>query len=164
MKPLIYLYLFLPLLVYSQPITFDRIYTNGHVGYAVIPNAQGYVVAGNNQTQEYWLCQTDFYGNVLWEKNYGLHYGIVDAVFLEDATRAVDGGYFLAGTSYSMLDSNWQKPYGYIVKTDSLGNKEWDRALHTIYDSTMANYIYNVTPTEDGGCLLNGTFGLPYKT
>lgn len=163
MKQLIFIYLLLPLYLFAQPITFDKLYPNGRHAYAVIPNSQGYVMAGNSQSQDYWLCQTDFGGNVLWEKIYGLHYGYVDAAFLESAVSAKDKGYFLVGTSLSMPDSNWQKPYGYIVKTDSMGNKQWEKALHTTYDSTRNNYIYSVTATQDGGCLAVGQMLLSYS-
>ncbi len=163
MKYLINLLFLFPFVGFSQVTTFDKLYTNGHIACAVIPNSQGYVVAGNSNNQDYWLFQTNLQGNILWEKTYGLHYGIVDASFLRSAVKAKDNGYFLAGYSYSMLDSNWQKPYGYIVKTDSSGNKQWDIALHTTYDSTMMNYIYSVTTTKDGGCLITGEIYLSYQ-
>jgi len=141
---------------YGQPATFDTLYTQGHIGYAIMPGSQGYTIAGNHHNGDLWLFGVNGQGMIQWEETYGRHYGLFDAASLYDAAATLDG-YFLAGRSYSIPDTNWGgKTFGYVVKTDPEGHQLWDRMFYTTYDSSRSSTFYNVTPTPDGGCLLSG--------
>ncbi|MEZ5015390.1 MAG: MopE-related protein [Chitinophagales bacterium] len=76
--------------------------------------------------------------------------------------QAPDGGYIVAGTSYSGdvdLDGNYGSRDYCLVKTDAYGIKEW--AHH--YGSSALDYCYDAICAFDGGYLLMGyTYGNDY--
>mgnify|MGYP006273468495 CR=1 FL=1 len=141
---------------YAQPTTFDTLYTQGHIGYAIMPNSEGYAIAGNHHNGDFWLFQVDEQGRIRWEQTYGRQYGLSDFSLMRDAKQGKDGSYFLAGWSFAIPDTNWGKNFGYVVKVDSLGNQLWDYLAYESYDSSRHSKFYNVTSTPDGGCLLSG--------
>ncbi len=113
----------------------------------------------SNASRDFWIVKIDSLGNRQWDKRYG---GTKeDQLFAIDLTR--DGGYILGGTSTS--DSSGDKTshnrdtavYNYdywIVKIDSLGNKQWDR------DFGGSNSEFNmkaIHQTNDGGYIFAGT-------
>jgi hypothetical protein len=82
-------------------------------------------------SSDFWIIRTDPTGNKLWERRFGGSQGET----LLHAIAASDGGYLLAGISYSDNDGDVSEPNHdstlmtpdiWIVKTDSLGNKQWD--------------------------------------
>ena len=148
---------------YAQPTTFDTLYTQGHIGYALMPNDSGYAIAGNHHNGDFWLFQVDEQGRIQWERTYGRRYGLFDATMMQDAEKATDESYFLAGLSFSIPDTNWGKFFGYVVKVDRQGNQLWDYMAYTSYDSSRRSEFYNVTPTPDGGCLLTGNIFMGYS-
>ncbi|MEP7171754.1 MAG: T9SS C-terminal target domain-containing protein, partial [Bacteroidota bacterium] len=102
---------------------------------------KGYILGGNSnsgisgdKTQtvwglyDYWILKTDSLGNKLWDKDFGGTYN--DILF--SLKQTADGGYILGGISQSGIGGDKSQPtwgaYDYwIVKTDSLGNKQWDK-------------------------------------
>src|SRR5204863_363502 len=89
---------------------------------------------GGDKTQstwgyyDYWIVKTDSLGNELWDKDFG---GTGDEYFMS-LKQTPDGGYILGGTSASGISGNkTQASQGaddyWIVKLDSLGNKQWDK-------------------------------------
>lgn len=90
----------------------------------------GRVAQFNDYSQNYLVVKLDFDGNILWRKMYG-------GPQLERLWKIVptkDGGFIMSGTSYS--DAGLEKTENargggdaWIVKTDALGNKEWDRTF-----------------------------------
>jgi hypothetical protein len=148
--------------LHSQPVTFDTLYTQGHIGYAIMPNSQGYAIAGNHHNEDFWLFQINEQAEIQWEQTYGRRYGLFDAATMYDAA-IFSYGYFLTGRSYSIPDTNWGKFFGYVVKVDAQGYEVWDRLFYTTYDSSRSSTFYNVTPTPDGGCLLTGNIFMGYS-
>lgn len=76
-----------------------------------------------------------------------------------------DGGYILAGNSYSNngdLTGNYGQSDYWVVKTDKKGNIKWQRN----YGGTLSDYATKVIETKDNGYLLAGesTGGLGNKT
>jgi len=79
------------------------------------------------------LAKLDIAGNMLWKHCYNstdtsLYHGDANEVIQCD-----DGGYLITG-SCGYMDPNpphyiWVKPY--YIKTDSSGNYEWEKVLHT---------------------------------
>jgi parallel beta-helix repeat protein len=67
-----------------------------------------------------------------------------------DVVETDDGGYAIVGStnSYGAGGSDF-----WLVKTDSVGNREWDR---TYGRSDKADYAYSVIQTIDGGYLMAG--------
>jgi hypothetical protein len=79
-----------------------------------------------------------------------------DELFALEATT--DGGFILGGSSYS--DISGQKSQGclgstdfWIVKTDSAGNKQWDRT----YGGNFVDNFRSLQQTKDGGYILGGS-------
>jgi len=110
----------------------------------------GYIIAGATQSYtENWyyayLVKTDAAGNTEWEKTFGGSGW--DEAF--SARQTTDGGYIIAGFTDS---------YGagggdiYLVKTDAVGNIEWEKAIGGSYE----DYAYRVRQTTDGGYILAG--------
>ncbi|MFH1320616.1 MAG: hypothetical protein ABII90_08185, partial [Bacteroidota bacterium] len=88
----------------------------------------GYILSGEilNPASNSWdlfLIKTDSIGNLKWEKYYGDNY----SQFQGYAVTTIDGGYVMAGRTY---DAGGDMD-GYILKTDSLGNVEWEKVYGT---------------------------------
>jgi hypothetical protein len=92
-----------------------------------------------------------------WDKRFGGH----QYEHLTCFNQTVDGGFILGG--YSLSDSSgdktqprWDILLGnadfWIVKIDSIGNKEWDKDFGTTKDDRL----YSVDQTSDGGYVLGG--------
>ncbi|MFI5218839.1 MAG: T9SS type A sorting domain-containing protein [Bacteroidia bacterium] len=112
-----------------------------------------------NYFRDYWIVKTDSLGNKTWDKRFG---GIQDD-FLYSVQQTIDGGYILGGHSNSgkngdktqnaWLDTNNVRTLDYwIVKTDSLGNLQWDKR----FGGKGTDYCYSISRTFDGGYILGG--------
>ncbi|MBL0343628.1 MAG: T9SS type A sorting domain-containing protein [Bacteroidetes bacterium] len=78
--------------------------------------------------RDMWVIKLDSVGNKLWDKRYG-GTGINDANWIE---QDFDGGYLIGGTTTSPISLDVsESPFGvgdyWIIKTDSIGNKIWDK-------------------------------------
>ena len=108
--------------------------------------------AGRGKT-DYWVIKTDDRGNPQWDRTLG---GDGDD-YPRSVVATPDGGYLLAGTSYSGIGgdkSEDRKGYGdyWVIKIDGQGNKQWDRTLGGEAD----NGAYSAVATADGGYLVAG--------
>jgi len=111
----------------------------------------GYVIAGKTLSfgagsSDFWLIKTDAYGNMEWDKTFGG----TGAEQCFDMQQTSDGGYILVGYSLSVSGS-LHCPWA--VKTDALGNIEWDKFVggYTGFSS-----FSSVDKTNDGGFILAG--------
>ena len=82
---------------------------------------------------DFWLLKIDSVGNKIWDKDFG---GLDDERFFCTIEQTTDSGYILSGSSYSDIggdktQNNLGISQGWIIKTDSLGNKEWDKTVLT---------------------------------
>src|SRR6185295_16238694 len=89
----------------------------------------------------------------VWDKRYG---GTGDD-WLTAFKQTSDGGYILAGYSWSGISGDKTQPiWGgddfWIVKTDSLGAYQWDKD----YGGMGASLLQAILQTTDGGYLLGG--------
>jgi hypothetical protein len=131
--------------------------------YSVVETSDGgFALAGTQYThglvdgkwieksdENFWLIKTDSFGNVLWEKTYG---GEKDDIVCS-VVEASDGGYALAGTTYSFWGTGTYYNF-WLVKTDQYGNVEWDK-LYGVTDST--NTAHSMIRTSDGGYAIAGS-------
>ena len=109
-----------------------------------------------NATLDYWIIKTDPSGNKLWDRNYG---GTsMDQLTCLDNTS--DGGFIFGGfsrsgisgdKSESSFDTSAAGDY-WIIKTDSLGNKQWDRT----YGGLNQDKLFAIHQLSDGGYILGG--------
>jgi hypothetical protein len=82
---------------------------------------------------DFWIAKTDSLGILIWDKDIG-GIGIEDE--FGNVSQTSDGGYLLAGSSYSPIsgeksEDNLGQEQTWAVKTDSSGIKQWDKTLLT---------------------------------
>lgn len=105
----------------------------------------------NNGYEDYWLVRITPTGEILWQKSYGGSY--------QDRTSAViqtiDGGFLVSGQVNS-YDKDVTGSHGandaWLVKTDTLGNIQWKRAMGGSSQEDMESVIQ----TADGGFVTAG--------
>jgi hypothetical protein len=139
----------------------------------------GFVITGaaqkwGSETADVWLIKTDSKGNKLWDRTFGRDFGIdsevgvfvplqvlLDEPLLGDfgidsevgvsVQQTDDGGYIVLGFKYSSLEGSiW------LIKTDSKGNKLWDR---TFLGALWVTNERSVQQTNDEGYIVTGFFG-----
>ncbi|MCX6274621.1 MAG: hypothetical protein NTV09_05400 [Bacteroidetes bacterium] len=135
----------------------------------------GYIIGGysssgisGNKTQDtwggydYWILKLDFFGTIQWEKSFG---GLADELMTSIAQTS-DGGYILGGYSTSGIsgdktednwDPGWVTPDYWVVKIDSLGNKQWDKD----FGGLATDQLQDLKQTSDGGYILAGSSDSP---
>jgi len=108
----------------------------------------GYIVAGMTTSYgaggaDIYLVKTDALGNTEWEKTIGGS----DDDLAYSVEQTTGGGYIIAGqrANYSV---GWY--YVYLVKTDALGNMEWEKT----FGGSGYNDAYSVEQTTDGGYIV----------
>ena len=107
----------------------------------------------NRGNDDWWLVKINIFGNKLWDKAYG------GTAYdnLEKIIPLSDGGFMLGGISAS--GKQYEKSsqgYGFsdywILRTDSFGNKLWDRTFGT----EQPDEFKDIIELPDGGFLLGG--------
>ena len=107
-------------------------------------------------TYDYWIVKTDSLGNIQWQNNIGGN-GVDQ---LSSIQQTADGGYILGGFSNSNISGdkaeNCLGPWDYwIVKTDSLGNIQWQNTI----GGNGVDDLESIKQTADGGYILSGVSG-----
>lgn len=102
---------------------------------------------------DYWIVKIDSLGTKQWDKTFGG----TQSERLHSLNQTSDGGYIIGGTSPSGIGGDKTEPsWGFedfwIIKTDSLGNKLWDKR----FGGTGHDYLAQVNQTDDGGYLCSG--------
>ncbi len=129
--------------------------------YGVIPISDGYIAVGFSRStdedledverkgaQDAIIVKYDFYGNVVWKKNFG---GTADDLF--NKVIQVSDGYVAVGRSYSddgdLLNLHYGPTSGtdcIIVKFDTNGNVVWKKN----FGGTSYEEFYGVIQVSDG--------------
>jgi PKD repeat protein len=109
---------------------------------------------------DYWIVKLDRFGIKEWDADFGG----TDYDNLTSITQTADGGYLLGGYSLSntggcKTQDNWD-PGGlshdfWIVKTDSVGTKLWDKGFGGLDDDRLNS----LQQLPDGGYILGGLSG-----
>jgi len=131
-------------------------------GYSVAETSDGgYVIVGTTRTYgsgfaDVWLIKTDDNGNKEWDKTFGGSHQDHGQSVVETS----GGGYVIVGITFS----NTSYPLGdvWLIKTDSDGNKEWDKT----FGGSADDYGYSVVETSDGGYVIAGrtsSYGAGYS-
>ncbi|MEP7171604.1 MAG: T9SS type A sorting domain-containing protein [Bacteroidota bacterium] len=111
----------------------------------------------SNNRGDYWIVKIDSFGNKQWDKTFGS----TNADWLFALQQTIDGGYIIGGYSKSGIGGdktqvNWDSlnltnDY-WILKIDSLGNKQWDKD----FGGTGDDRLYSLQQTDDKGYILGG--------
>ncbi|MCC6011473.1 T9SS type A sorting domain-containing protein [Candidatus Caldipriscus sp.] len=108
----------------------------------------GYILAGTTiiggSGNEALLIKTDAFGNIQWAKTYR---GI-NADFAYSVQQTFDGGYIVAGETYSFGTGGDIL----LIKTDANGDIEWAKT----YGGTGYEAAFSVQQTSDSGYILAG--------
>ncbi|MBK9425746.1 MAG: hypothetical protein IPN54_16785 [Bacteroidetes bacterium] len=107
-------------------------------------------------TFDYWIVKTDSLGNLIWD----ITIGGSDEDRLLAIEQTADNGFILGGFSRSNISGvKVENNIGaspttdyWIVKTDSLGNIEWQNTI----GGSLYDYLYSIKQTQDGGYILGG--------
>ncbi len=115
-------------------------------------NDGGYVVGGFTADfgaggYDIYINKTDSVGTLIWSKTYG---GSRDD-YSYSIQQTTDGGFIIAGKTYSFEDSINGDVY--LIKTDSNGNLLWSKT----YGGTGLDEANSVQQTVDGGFIISGT-------
>ena len=135
-------------------------------GYRVIQTADsGFVISGNSRSvdgdvsgnhgfADYWMVKLSAGGSVLWQKSFG------GSTTDEESSlqQTADGGYILAGTSYSN-NGDVSGHHGststsdcWVLKTDSARNIVWQHS----YGGTYSEGEFELKIASDGGYIITG--------
>lgn len=121
-------------------------------GYCIQPITEGgYIVAGltaslsGNLNEDLLLIKYDENGNKLWDKSYGGS----DRDWGESVQQTKDGGFIIAGVTYS---SDAGSGDIWLVRTDRNGTVLWERS----YGEANRDLGRSVKLTDDGGYIIAG--------
>lgn len=106
----------------------------------------GYITGGRNL-----MLKTDSKGNVLWNKTFD---PFKDCAYINCVQQTIDGGYIVTGFVYYVFNNDTTTS-ACLVKTNSLGEREWSRQYKDM------GYSRNVQQTRDGGYIITGHGGFP---
>jgi len=129
-------------------------------------NDGGYILGGSSRSNisfdktentnggtDFWIVKTDALCNIQWQNTIGG--SGYDQLSSMDLTS--DGGYILGGYSNSPFSGDkTENSVGFndywIVKTDSLGNIQWQNTI----GGSLEDYLYSIEQTSEGGYFLGG--------
>jgi hypothetical protein len=143
--------------LYSLKQTIDNGYILGGYSYSGISGDKTQDTIGS---WDYWIVKTDSLGNKQWDKDFGG----TEEDRLFSLQQTVDGGYILGGFSASGISGDKTQPIWdtctscfykfdyWIIKTDSVGNKQWDKD----FGGTLIEELFNIFISDDGGYLFSG--------
>jgi PKD repeat protein len=126
----------------------DMVYSLGHTSDG------GYILAGSSRFyngERRWdmdasLVKTDANGNMQWERTIGGN----EFDEAHSAIQTSDGGYIIAGRTYSYYGSGIDDLW--LVKTDAEGTEQWNRTIGGNYRDIASS----VRHTSDGGYIIQG--------
>ncbi|MFN4255571.1 MAG: T9SS type A sorting domain-containing protein [Saprospiraceae bacterium] len=128
----------------------------------------GYIIGGTSNSNisgdktensvggyDYWVVKLYADGGIQWQNTIGGH--IEDS--LQSAHQASDGGYIIAGHSFSNASGDktennmgsGETDY-WVVKLNATGNIQWQNTI----GGEDSDDLYSAWPTPDGGCTIGG--------
>nr|MBA2406479.1 putative metal-binding motif-containing protein [Chitinophagales bacterium] len=105
----------------------------------------------NHGSYDFWIVKLSTIGELIYEKTYG---GTKEDG-ARDIIAAPDGGYIIAGYSFSDnfdVTENHGKSDVWVIKVDVSGNLEWQKS----YGGTEDDYCYTIAATNSGNYILAG--------
>jgi hypothetical protein len=145
-------------LVYAEPSWVMWSHTYGGTGeesmaangvHLVRTSGGGFALVGGTYSLgaggvDFWLVKTDANGDMEWNRTYGG----ADHDIPHSLIQTADGGFALCGE----IRLNLGHPDFWFVKTDTLGNEEWNRT----YGGANEDFASSLVQTSDGGYAIVG--------
>jgi len=125
--------------LFSLQQTTDGGYILGGSSYSGIGGDKTGASWGMN---DFWIIKIDANGNKQWDKDFGGNN--IESDF-GSVIQTTDGGYFLCCESFSPIsgdktESNLGSIQAWVVKSDSMGSKEWDKTIFTSPELKLEPY------------------------
>ena len=128
------------------------VYHDDHLGFKAIKETfdKGFIITGqikasSQYDSDVFLIKTDSLGNTEWYKTYG-YIATVDRGF--SVIQTPDSGYVIGGDSYKAgMDYSGD---AYLIKTDKVGNKVWDKFL----GGTKSDLVAHVALSYDSNYIV----------
>ena len=124
---------------------------SNEIGKSIVQLADSsYVMAGYTSSSgvggyDVFLVKADKAGNLIWQKTIGG----ADWDFANSMDTTADGGFIIAGTTYSYGKGNAD---GFVIKTDANGDTTWTKTFGGLKDDEFKSVIQ----TSDGNYALAG--------
>ena len=134
------------------------VYQTKDSGYLLVGESDS-PISGDKTQDSYggsndgWVVKIDVNGNKQWDKRFG---GLSDDNF-DAAVQTKDGGYLIGGSTnsdsgYDISEPSWGSYDYWVVKIDSMGNKQWDER----YGGTGSDGLGTIISCIDGSYTLGG--------
>ncbi len=108
-------------------------------------------VSGNHGNYDYWIVKMNNAGTIEWQKSLG---GSAEDR-AEEIVQTADGGYIVAGSTFSN-DGDVSGNHGgqdyWIVKLSGTGNIVWQKT----FGGTQTDLLNSIALTKDNGCIVAG--------
>jgi len=102
---------------------------------------------------DYWIVKTDALGSKQWDMDFGgTEQDVLSSIEQTSDSGFILGGYSNSGISGNKSQATWGLADCWILKTDALGNKQWDKD----FGGTVNEELFKVSQTTDGGYLISG--------
>jgi uncharacterized delta-60 repeat protein len=110
----------------------------------------GYIVAGDTWSSgtgshDCWVLRLDPHGDVQWQKSYGG----ADGDFTYSIQETADGGYIVAGHTWS--SGTWDTNF-WVLKLNTDGDVQWQKS----YGGADDEFAWSIQETADGGYIAAG--------
>jgi hypothetical protein len=147
----------------SAAETHNASVANNTFGLSVLPLELGsFIIGSTTESQmsgnvsglgfggrDIWLMKADSAGNYLWDARYG---GSTNNDFFSSFISTPDNGFIIVGATGSPQGGSISDPQigdldVWIIKLDSLGNKQWDKR----YGGTGEDYGISISEAPGGG-------------
>jgi hypothetical protein len=97
-----------------------------------------------------WIAKLDTAGDTIWDKKYG---PVVFNTSLFSLKELANGDLIATGWVY---DTTVNHQRGLIIRVTSQGDSLWYRVYENLHANNSQNYLYDISPTNDGGFIAIG--------